>query len=139
RVVTTAYYSLIRIDKSNTENEVSNNAAWHAINNLPDLVFDHDAIIEKGLTSLRNEVRFEPICFELLPKKFTIRQIQLLYEAILGQELDNRNFRKKLLKAPYIEKLEEKQHGVAHKPASFYRFDKEKYQENKTEQIQYYF
>jgi hypothetical protein len=127
RVVTTAYYSLIRIDKSNAEKENSHHASWHPIDALPSLIFDHREIILTGLEKLRNEIRFEPLCFELLPGKFTIRQIQTLYEVIFGQPLDNRNFRKKLLKAPYIEPLGEKEKGVAHKPALYYRFNKNKY------------
>jgi len=139
RVVTTAYYSLIRIDKSKPENELSHHATWHRITDLPSLTFDHEQIITKGLESLRGEIRFEPICFELLPGKFTIRQIQSLYEAIIGHELDNRNFRKKLLKADYIEALDEKQQGVAHKPALFYRFDRQKYEDSKKDILYYNF
>lgn len=139
RVVTTAYYSLIRIDKSKIEKEIHNNASWIDVTNLPLLAFDHEKIIMKGLESLRYEVRFEPICFELLPKKFTVRQIQTLYEVIVGQALDNRNFRKKLLKAKYIEPLNEKQSGVAHKPAMYYRFNKYIYETSRTEQLYYNF
>ena len=139
RVVTTAYYSLIRIDKSKAEHENNHHASWYNVYELPVLAFDHDEIIQKGISSLREAIRFEPICFELLPGKFTIRQIQKLYEVIVGQELDNRNFRKKLLKAGYIEPLNEKQSGVAHKPAMYYRFNREKYQESRTEQLYYNF
>jgi 8-oxo-dGTP diphosphatase len=139
RVVTTAYYSLIRIDKSKIENELTHNASWHDVTQLPMLAFDHESIINKGLSSLRDQIRFEPICFELLPKKFTVRQIQTLYEVIVGQELDNRNFRKKLLKAEYVELLNEKQSGVAHKPASYYRFNKEKYNSSRKEYFNYNF
>ena len=139
RVVTTAYYSLIRIDKSNTENELSNNASWHNVNKLPLLAFDHKEIILKGLENIRNAIKFEPLCFELLPGKFTIRQIQTLYEVIFGQELDNRNFRKKLLKANYIEPLNEKQKGVAHKPALYYKFNKQKYQQTQTDILYFNF
>ncbi len=139
RVVTTAYYSLIRIDKCKTEAELSNNASWHSINKLPPLCFDHKRIIKTGLESLRNKIRFEPICFELLPSKFTVRQIQTLYEVVIGQKLDNRNFRKKLLKAPYIQPLKEKQKGVAHKPALYYRFNKDKYLENRKKSMYYSF
>jgi 8-oxo-dGTP diphosphatase len=137
--VTTAYYSLIRIGKSKTENELSNNASWHNVKKLPDLTFDHRAIILKGLESLWNEIRFEPLCFELLPGKFTVRQIQTLYEVVIGHKLDNRNFRKKLLKACYIEQLNEKQKGVAHKPALYYRFSKKKYEESRTDILYYNF
>ncbi|MEX0987434.1 MAG: NUDIX domain-containing protein [Bacteroidales bacterium] len=139
RVVTTAYYSLIRIDKSKTEIEVSNNASWHNVKKLPPLSFDHKMIILRGLESLRKEIRFEPLCFELLPGKFTVRQIQTLYEVVIGHKLDNRNFRKKLLKAVYIELLNEKQQGVAHKPAMYYRFNRERYQETRTDLLYYYF
>ena len=139
RVVTTAYYSLIRIDKSNTENELGNNASWHNVNKLPSLAFDHKEIILKGLGNIRNAIKFEPICFELLPGKFTIRQIQTLYEVIFGQQLDNRNFRKKLLKANYIEPLNEKQKGVAHKPALYYKFNKQKYQATQTDILYFNF
>lgn len=139
RVVTTAYYSLIRIEKSNTESEVSNNATWHNVKKLPPLTFDHHAIIMRGLESLRRAIRFEPLCFELLPGKFTVRQIQTLYEVVIGQKLDNRNFRKKLLKACYIEPSNEKQKGVAHKPALYYRFNKKKFEESRTEILYYNF
>ena len=137
RVVTTAYYSLIRIDKSKSEKEISNHASWHPVQSLPPLIFDHEKIVQKGLFTLRKEISFEPICFELLPGKFTIRQIQNLYEAILGQRLDNRNFRKKLLKAPYLERLNEKQTGVAHKPAIYYRYNREKYEKNRRDYWNY--
>lgn len=139
RVVTTAYYSLIRIDKSKTENEINNNASWHNVKKLPTLAFDHHAIVMKGLQHLRSQIRFEPICFELLPGKFTVRQIQNLYEVVIGHKLDNRNFRKKLLKANYIEPLKEKQKGVAHKPALYYRFNKKKYEATRTDILYYNF
>jgi 8-oxo-dGTP diphosphatase len=139
RVVTAAYFSLINIDKSKTENESTHHATWHRIRELPSLIFDHREIVFAGLQHLRKEIRFEPICFELLPGKFTIRQIQNLYEAILGEKLDNRNFRKKLLKAAYIEPMQEKQKGVAHKPAKFYRFNRDKYEENRKNLLYYNF
>lgn len=139
RVVTTAYYSLIRIDKSNTQNELSNHAEWHNIKKLPALIFDHREIILKVLERLRSEIRFEPLCFELLPGKFTVRQVQSLYEVVIGSKLDNRNFRKKLLRAGYIEPLKEKQKGVAHKPALYYRFNKDKYDEARKDMLYYYF
>lgn len=139
RVVTTAYYSLIRIDSTRRENVISSNASWHRVDKLPTLAFDHREIILKGHESLRNHIRFEPICFELLPGKFTIRQIQTLYESILNEKLDNRNFRKKLLKAPYLEAMNEKQNGVAHKPARFYKFNREKFAETRSETLLYNF
>ena len=139
RVVTTAYYALIKINKSKAESENNHHALWHTIDTLPSLIFDHKEIILTGLDRLRNEIRFEPLCFELLPGKFTIRQIQTLYEVILGQPLDNRNFRKKFLNSDYIDSLEEKQTGVAHKPATLYRFNKKKYQETRKDLLYYSF
>jgi hypothetical protein len=139
RVVTTAYFSLIKIAKSNPKKELNNDAIWHDIKKLPPLTFDHKTIILKGLESLRKEIRFEPICFELLPGKFTIRQIQTLYEVILDQKLDNRNFRKKLLKACYIEALNIKQRDVAHKPAMYYAFNSKKYLESRKDVLYYNF
>ncbi|MDP4292735.1 MAG: hypothetical protein Q8908_16765 [Bacteroidota bacterium] len=79
----------------------------------------------------------EPIAFELLPKRFTIRQLQNLYEAILGIEIDNRNFRKKVLNFPCIKPLEEKEKGVAHKPARLYKFDKNMYEKNTKQKMKY--
>jgi len=139
RVVTTAYFSLVEINNSSSKNELTHNASWHDIKQLPPLTFDHEEIILAGLESLRKEIRFEPICFKLLPEKFTIRQIQTLYEVILDQALDNRNFRKKLLKADYIEPLNIKQRGVAHKPAMYYHFNEQKYEESRKDILQYNF
>lgn len=137
RVVTTAFFSLVRIDESKRENALRAGATWHPVHALPTLAFDHREIILAGQKALQKEVYFAPICFELLPWKFTIRQIQTLYEVILGHPLDNRNFRKKLLKAPYILPLNERQKGVPHKPARFYIFDRDLYEQNRSEIFEY--
>jgi 8-oxo-dGTP diphosphatase len=139
RVVTTAYFALINISESNSDFAIKNNASWIDVNRIPVLAFDHREIIEKGLVHLQNTLRNEPIGFELLPEKFTIRQLQTLYEVILNCSLDNRNFRKKILKARYLVQLDEKQAGVAHKPAHFYLFDKSIYERNKTESLGFNF
>jgi ADP-ribose pyrophosphatase YjhB (NUDIX family) len=131
RVVTSAYYALINIGESKREFAIMNNARWMEINQIPDLAFDHREIIDAGLEHLRQALRNEPIGFELLPEKFTIRELQRLYEAILDCTLDNRNFRKKILKSKYLVQLDEKQEGVAHKPAYFYRFDRDIYEDHK--------
>jgi len=133
RVVTAAYYSLINITETNSEFAIKNNATWIDILQVPDLAFDHEEIIRKGLAHLQDRLRIEPIGFELLPGKFTIRELQTLYEVILGCTLDNRNFRKKILKSKYLVQLEEKQSGVAHKPAYYYSFDRAIYEQHKTE------
>jgi 8-oxo-dGTP diphosphatase len=127
RVVTIAYYSLVKIDESDPQAHMNANAIWYPVNNLPKLIFDHNIIIKQALDTVRKELRTEPIGFELLPKKFTLRQLQNLYEVILGTTLDNRNFRKKISNLEYLVPLSEKEKGVNHKPAQYYRFDKKLY------------
>lgn len=139
RVVTTAYYALIDISESKSEHAVKNNATWVPVDQVPQLAFDHGEIVTKGLEHLRNALRNEPIGFELLPEKFTIRELQALYEAILGCCFDNRNFRKKILRAKHLVQLQEKQIGVPHKPAYFYRFDRDEYEKNRTESMGFNF
>ncbi len=134
RVVTIAYYSLVKIDLSNSITDKNKTAAWYHVENMNELAFDHADILKYGLKTLRNEVRSSPIVFELLPKKFTIRQVQNLYEAILNEKLDNRNFRKKMEKLDYLVPLEEKETNVAHKPAQLFEFNinmESKYKYNK--------
>jgi hypothetical protein len=127
RVVTLAYYSLIKI----SEGAITEKTIWHSINNLPDLIFDHNQIILAALENLQNEIRSKPLCFELLPKKFTLRQMQIIYESILNINLDNRNFRKKIQLLDFLIPLNEKEKNVNHKPAQLYRFDKHLYAKNK--------
>ncbi|HEX2921517.1 MAG TPA: DNA mismatch repair protein MutT, partial [Bacteroidales bacterium] len=126
RVVTVTYYSLIKIVKSNPAKTLLTGAYWIPIKKIPQLAFDHNYIIESALKAIRNEMQIEPLGFELLPKKFTIRQIQNLYEEILGKKLDNRNFRKKISSLKYIVALPEKEKNVNHKPAQLYKLDKKK-------------
>jgi ADP-ribose pyrophosphatase YjhB (NUDIX family) len=139
RVVTAAYFALINISESNHDFAINNNASWFGLDKIPRLAFDHREIIEKGLEYLQNALRHKPIGFELLPEKFTIRELQTLYEVILNCSLDNRNFRKKTLKSKYLVQLEEKQSGVAHKPAHYYRFDKAIYEKHKKESLGFNF
>jgi len=129
RIVSTAYYSLIKIDQSNTElHEKKHNAQWLNVAEIKELAFDHLEILKKGLKTLQSELKFNPIvCFELLPEKFSLREIQNIYEAIQEVSYDNRNFRKKLIGAKYIIPTKEKQKLVAHKPAILYKFDKKIY------------
>jgi 8-oxo-dGTP diphosphatase len=124
RVVTIAYYSLVKISESNPNESLPDKTCWISVNEIPQLIFDHNIIVEKALDALRKELRTEPIGFELLPKKFSLRQLQNLYEVILGNKLDNRNFRKKVSKLEYLIVQTEKEKGVNHKPALLYRFDK---------------
>ena len=128
RVVTIAYYSLIKLDMSHkTELSIVYDAKWYPVDSVPGLVFDHNDILESGLMTLRKAFLTDPLCFELLPVKFTINQLHKIYEIMLGYKLDNRNFRKKISRLDYIVPLNEKQKGVNHKPARFYVFNKKKY------------
>lgn len=131
RVLTVAYYSLVKINESNPTESLLDKTRWIPVYEVPQLIFDHNLIIEKALEALRKELRTEPIGFELLPKKFSIRQLQNLYEVILGNKLDNRNFRKKVGKLEYLIAQPEKEKGVNHKPAILYKFDKKMFLKNR--------
>jgi 8-oxo-dGTP diphosphatase len=127
RVVTVAYYSLVKIVSCNPFKTLSYRAIWIPLKKLPQLAFDHNLIVESALEELRKELQTEPFGLELLPRKFTIRQIQNLFEEILGKKLDNRNFRKKIRKLIYFVALPEKEKKVNHKPAQLYKLDKNKF------------
>ena len=124
RVITTGYYSLVKMEDYNPKaDSFASDIAWWDVNDLPDLAFDHTHILNKGLTALREKFRYHHIGFELLPKKFTLSQLQELNEIVLGEKLDKRNFRRKLTKIKAIIPLDEKQKGVLHKPAQLFRYD----------------
>ncbi len=127
-VVTIAYYSLIDIsEQQSSELILDDNASWYPVHELTDLVMDHMDIVKEALEHLRIELMNKPIGFELLPEKFTLSQMQKLYEVILGTTFDKRNFRKKISSMKYLIPLNEKQVGVAHKPARLYIFSREVY------------
>ncbi len=128
RVVTVAYYALVNLAGHDIHaSSDARNAAWFSLNDLPELAFDHDQILATAHTRLRGKVRYQPIGFELLPRKFTLRQLQHVYEIILGRPLDKRNFRKKVLSTGLIVPLEEIEQDVAHRAARLYQFDNRKY------------
>lgn len=132
RVVTVAYYALINYTLDNLQaGPDTSDIQWCDILELPELVFDHRHILDTTLAYLRAKVRTEPIGFELLSEKFTLSQLQALYEAVLGTTFDTRNFRKKLLKMNLLVPLEETQQGVAHRAARLYTFNKDSYQKLK--------
>lgn len=122
RVLTLAYLALVKIDQSEPE-DVSETLHWVTVKQLPQLIFDHDDIIKRAIDEVQRELRTEPVGFELLPKKFTIRQLQSLYEVVFERELDSRNFRKKIRNLKYVVALDEKEEGVNHKPAQLFKFD----------------
>ncbi|MEL7359634.1 MAG: NUDIX domain-containing protein [Cyanobacteria bacterium J06634_6] len=128
RVISVAYYALISLQEHPLQAATdASDAQWFELQELPDLGFDHQEILEKAIARLRSKIRYEPIGFELLPKRFTLSQLQRLYEQILERELDKRNFRKKLLKMELLTDTGEKETGVAHRAAKLYEFDTAKY------------
>lgn len=130
RVVTVAYYAMIRLSGNKELKPVSSyakKAVWIPLNDLPKLAFDHDQIFARAFEKIRNRISYQPIAFELLPEKFTLTQLQHLYEVILNKKLDKRNFRKKMLNYGILKELDEKQKGVSYRAAKLYKFDKRKY------------
>ena len=128
RVVTVAYYALVNLGdhriKATTD---ARNAAWFAVSDTPALAFDHEHILEVALGRLKGKLRYQPIGFELLPPKFTLSQLQHLYETVLERRLDKRNFRKKILSMELLIELDEIEQDVAHRAARLYCFDEKKY------------
>lgn len=127
RVISVAYFALIRIEDFNKELNKQTTAQWWPISSRPALLFDHDEMVEKALKRLRIRSKNRPIGFELLPRKFTVPQLQSLYEAISQRKLDKRNFRKKILSMNLLQKLNEKDKQTSKKGAFFYQFDKRRY------------
>jgi len=128
RVVTVAYYALVNLTGHNVKASTdARNAAWFSVNDLPKLAFDHRQILDVALERLRGKVRYQPIGFELLPEKFTLRQLQHLYEIILDRSLDKRNFRKKVQSMGVLRETNEVETDVAHRAARLFRFDKKAY------------
>jgi 8-oxo-dGTP diphosphatase len=132
-VITVGFFSLIDSTTVELKHHYSRKVKWFPVNNLPDLAFDHANILEKALERLRLKLKQEPIGFELLSDKFTLTQVQHLYEAILGTRFDPRNFRKKLAQMKYLIPLNEKQTSVKHKPAQYYIFSKDVYERTRKE------
>lgn len=128
RVITIAYYALINVDNYKlAPGFTASDAQWFNIQEVPKLPYDHKRILDFGFKHLKHKVRHEPIGFNLLPKKFTLHQIQQLYEAVLETALDKPNFRRKLLNMELLVPCEEKQKDVSHRAANLYRFDKKIY------------
>ena len=130
RVVSVGYFALVRLSDHRLQAATDAiDAKWFDVQKLPKLAFDHAKILKMAKERLQGKVRYQPIGFELLPKKFTLRQLQQLYEVVLERELDKRNFRKKILSMGILKELEEMESGVAHRAARLYRFNKTNYQE----------
>lgn len=138
QVISCGFFSLVNTNEVSVS-YIPKHAKWCDIKEVGELAFDHNDILEKGLAALRLKIKHEPIAFELLPKKFTLTQLQKLYEAVLGIEIDKRNFRKKVHNVDYIVALNEKQTGVAHKPAQLFMFSKEVYNATQKEVLNFQF
>lgn len=127
RTISIAYYALIKVDENDRKLAEAHGAHWVSINKVPKLIFDHNKMVNKALNTLRSKIVRKPIGFELLPEKFTLPQLQNLYEAINQQQLDKRNFRKRILEIGLLDKLDEKDKESSKKGAFYYKFNKEKY------------
>ena len=129
RVITVAYYALAKLSDFRIQAATdAENVAWYPLADLPRLAFDHAAIIERAVERLRGKVRYAPIGFELLPPRFSLTQLQRLYEIVLERPLDKRNFRKKILSLGLVLETDEHEQGVRHRAARLYRFDRKKYE-----------
>ena len=129
RVVSVAYYALTKpADHTTVAATDAAEAEWFPVTQVPALAFDHADILATALTRLRGKLTYQPIGFELLPPKFTLTQLQHLYEAVHGEDIDKRNFRKKVLSYDLLIPLKETHRDGAHRPAQLFRFDPVKYE-----------
>ena len=128
RIVTVAYLSLVKIDRTLKSGLEDYQAEWVALPDVKTLAFDHNLIIREAMIYIRQYVEFNPSAlFDLLPRKFTALQLRKLYELVYGKAIDVRNFHKKIAMMEYVVPLDEKQQGVAHRAARYYHFDKKIY------------
>ena len=128
RVVSVAHFAIVKLADHQVKAATdARNAAWFAVTDIPPLAFDHATILDVALKRLKSKVRYQPIGFELLPPKFTLSQLQHLYETVLERELDKRNFRKKILAMGLLSDLNQIEQDVAHRAARLYSFDPKKY------------
>jgi ADP-ribose pyrophosphatase YjhB (NUDIX family) len=131
RTISIAFYALINTDKNDKELMERYDAQWFPINDYPDLIFDHNEMVEAAKARLKYKASHQPVGFELLPQRFTLPELQNLYEAIYQTPLDKRNFRRRILSTGVLKKTNEKQKQYSKKGAFLYEFDKEKYEEKR--------
>ena len=130
RVITITYYAVVRVEERKGGDDAAD-ARWFALDEVPQLAFDHDQILRKAEQALRQQIHFEPIGFELLPDEFTIKELQNLYEAILDVRFDRRNFYTKMKRLGMLEQMDETVNPSQKKEAFLFRFNKAKYEELK--------
>ena len=128
RVISTAYRALIKITDIDRKLSEVSGAHWQSLQRLPHLIFDHGTMVKRALKELQIQIKVKPVGFELLPVKFTLVQLQELYEAIYQKSIDKRNFRKKILSMNILEKLNEKEKVTSKKGAFYYSFQRERYE-----------
>ena len=134
RVITIAYYALVKIQEVHGGDDAAS-ARWFPLSEIPSLAFDHDYILRMATQRLREEIHFQPVGFELLPEKFTLKELQALYEAILGISFDRRNFAKKMLHLEILTELDETVWPTPKREAKLYRFNPDKYEELKQKTV----
>lgn len=128
RFITVGYYALVEYGKVIPQpDEFSDRCTWHELNKLPKLIFDHGHIIDEALQAMRLQLSYQPIGYNLLPKEFPLKSLQVIYEATLGRKLDRGNFNRKILSAAILEKKDKLYSGGAHKAPYLYSFNKKKY------------
>jgi ADP-ribose pyrophosphatase YjhB (NUDIX family) len=130
RTISIAYYALIDIHKYEKQISDQYHPEWFELNEIPELIFDHNEMVEMAIKRLRYKAAIHPILFELLPEKFTIPQLQLLYEAVYGTEFDKRNFSRKLLSTGLLVKQKDKEKESSKKGAFYYKLHKGQYESN---------
>lgn len=137
RVISIAYFALIKIDDYSEKLMKEYNAKWYNINSIPSMIFDHEKMILMARERLKQKVAAHPIGFELLPEKFTLSQLQSLYEAIYESSFDKRNFLRKILSLGILIKLNEKEKLLSKKGSFYYMFDFKKYKKLEQEGLKF--
>lgn len=138
RVVTVGYYALVKLDKGMMNYTRSQGAVWMNVDDIHNLIMDHMDILSDALTVLQKDILWSPAAFRLLPKKFTVRQLQNLLEAVFGIEIDNRNFRKKLFASGILVDTGELEKNVNHKPARLYTVNKSSFGKKKLDVVKFF-
>lgn len=140
RVISIAYWSLIRVDQQDRTFTFKNHEAmWVAADDFPSLILDHSRMVKMAIENLQEKARFHPVGFELLPKKFSIPQLIKVYEAIFFQKIDDRNFRKKIINSGLLKQLSEKDMTTSKKGSFLYEFNAEMYQKMQKEGYNFQF
>ena len=138
RFITIGYYALVEYSRVSPKPDwLSDTCTWSDLHKIPKLIYDHNLIIDKALETLRFSLNDVPVGYNLLPEKFTMPDLQNLYETILDRELDRRNFQKKMLSFGILERLKERKTGGAHKSPYYYKFDRKKYDKAMTQGLKF--